>query len=978
MQKFITTLSILLFTFFCTLDSNAQKLDHIQGEVLVEVRNDSGLKNLLQDLSSNSRFAPSLQSKKIMSEPMNLWVIKTDPNEVNEIQFLNTVIKNNHVLQAQRNHITQLRAVPNDPQFGSQWQFINNGQTGGVVDADIDMDLAWDLGTGGVTSDGDTIVVCVVDDGVNLNHPDFGDNLWINNHEIPGNEIDDDGNGYIDDIYGWNAFDNNNDVMLDGDHGTIVAGIVGAKGNNGIGVSGVLWDVKVMNVRGEGPEALALAAYAYPYTMRKMYNESNGAKGAFVVSTNASWGVNMGQPEDAPIWCDFYNMLGEVGILNIGATINSNLNVDEVGDLPTTCGSNYLVSVTNMNKNDEKVNSAGFGKRHIDLGAFGQQVYSMSYNSYGNFGGTSAAAPQVAGVAALLYSADCPDFISLAKSNPSQAALVVKDCILHGVEPNESLLDRTSTGGRLNAHHSMQNLIANCGDCTDALGSNVENLSLNSGVLTWYDNDNVGNTSFRYKRLMEEDWTVVENIESGYQLNNLSLCTSYEFQTKTVCPSNPNADYTYSRVFKTEGCCDVPEGISISINNEVATIVWGDVLAASNFILEWRPAGEGATWTPVNIGLDNTYELEGIEECKFFEIRIKSQCDITNNESDYSAIFNINGDCEGCTREFCSFTAKKIVDEWIDVVEIEDVFINESGVDEDGYGNYLGKFDIDLQSDQEYTINLTPGHTETMYDEYFSAYIDFNQDGEFEDDESIFISEQATNVAVSGTFIAPSNAKAGVTRMRVVMRFNELNGPCDDFQFEFGEIEDYCVFIINDSDCSSTFEAKVIDTMETSLTFEVLQNDLAEFYVIAIREKDSPQFDIITSQLNEILIPNLTECTTYEYSSGYICDGQTFIDPEIYDISTLCVFSNDNIEEVALSIFPNPSYGDLNIEFENPYDHGTRLELISNDGKIVLSKELENNGDKSVFVDASHVPVGVYFLKVLAEEKMIIRKWVKY
>lgn len=979
MDKFFKPLYILLIAFFCMSNLHAQKQDHIQGEVIVEVRNDNGLKSLLKDLSSNATVRSSMAARKIMSEPMNLWVLNIDPNEVNELTFLNDVIKNNHTLLAQQNHLTQLRLIPNDPRFSDQWQYINNGQSGGVVGADIDMDLAWNFTTGGLTTDGDTIVVCVIDDGMNINHPDVGNNIWMNHQEIAGNNIDDDSNGYVDDVRGWDAYNDNDNVTIDGSHGTSVAGIVGAKGNNGTGVAGVNWDVKLMIVRGGSPESTALAAYAYPYTMRKMYNETNGNKGAFVVGTNSSWGVDFGQPEDAPIWCDFYNMLGEVGILNFGATINGNTNVDVIGDLPTGCESKYLVAVTNMDHLDEKVNSAGFGRRSIDLGAFGEDTYTITLNSYGNFGGTSGATPHVAGTAALLYSADCPDFISLAKSNPAKAALVIKDCILHGVDPNISLQNITTTGGRLNALNSIQNLLSTCGDCASALGGEIGELTDKTGILTWFDNGNTGNTSIRYKTIGSIDWIVVNNVESGYQLDGLSACSTYEYQTKTNCPGGPAATYTYSRIFKTRGCCEIPNVTDITIVGQIATIQWEDVFGASNFTVEWKNTDD-TEWIRVELGENYEFIIEGLFPCEFFQVRIMSECASTNNESEFSEIFAVYRECIGCTREFCEFGQKLIVDEWIESVEIENVLFNQSGGNENGYGNYIGLFNIDLNIEEEYTLILTPGYTDSSFDDYFSVYIDYDQDGQFSEAENIFKNEQPTQAATSGTFIVPANAKNGVTRMRVIMRYNALNGPCDELDFEFGEIEEYCVNIIGNSDCPTSIEATATDSTETSLTFELTQNDLIDFYIIAIRDVGgSSQFNVITSQLNTIVVPDLSVCSEYEYSPGFTCEGQTFIEMETFKVFTVCDTTNvDDIDDLSLIISPNPSSGILNIDFMNPLQDKVKIELISSEGKIVLVRNIDPNGNPAITIDAFHLPSGIYFIKAASEEKYVVKKWVKY
>ena len=143
------------------------------------------------------------------------------------------------VEKAQLDHkVTPRQTFPDDNEFSGQWDKHNTGQNGGTPDADIDAPEAWDITTGGVNALGDTIVVAVVDGGMMLNHTDLVPNLWINHNEIPGNGIDDDNNGYVDDINGWDAYSSDGSIPGSG-HGTHVAGIIGAKGNNGSMVAGV-------------------------------------------------------------------------------------------------------------------------------------------------------------------------------------------------------------------------------------------------------------------------------------------------------------------------------------------------------------------------------------------------------------------------------------------------------------------------------------------------------------------------------------------------------------------------------------------------------------------------------------------------------------------------------------------------------------------------------------------------------------------
>ena len=214
-------------------------------------------------------------------------------------------------MAAQFNHEVQSReTLPDDPALNQQWHHVQNG------DHDIDSDLAWDITTGGQTSDGTRIVVAVLEGGgANYNHIDLIDNHWVNDQEIPDNGIDDDNNGFVDDYNGWHA-QNNNDNIGGGGHGTSVSGMIGATGNNGSGGVGVNWDVDIMQVDmgfGGLSEANVIAAYDYPYEMRVLFNESQGARGAFVVATNASWGIDLANPANYPIWCGFYDTLGEAG-----------------------------------------------------------------------------------------------------------------------------------------------------------------------------------------------------------------------------------------------------------------------------------------------------------------------------------------------------------------------------------------------------------------------------------------------------------------------------------------------------------------------------------------------------------------------------------------------------------------------------------------------------------------------------------------
>ena len=359
----------------------------------------------------------------------------------------------NSIIYAEPDYeITITETIPNDSFFDSLWGMHNTGQTGGTPDADIDAPEAWEIFTGS-----SSVVIAGIDTGIDYNHPDLAANMWQNPGEvggIPG--VDDDGNGYIDDIYGIDTFNNDSDPFDDDSHGTHTAGTFGAVGDNGIGVAGVNWDVEIMALKflsgsGSGSTAGAIEAIEYMTMMKVDY-------GVNVVVSNNSWGGGA----FSTALRDAIQASNDAGILFVASAGNSGLNADFSPSYPGAYDLDGIISVAATDHNDQIAGFSNYGLTSVDLGAPGVSTYSTEPgNSYGFKSGTSMAAPHVAGAAAMLMAA-----------SPGISISEVKDILLSTSDPITALDGITVSGGRLN----LANALAEIGDEGDFYAFEVEAL----------------------------------------------------------------------------------------------------------------------------------------------------------------------------------------------------------------------------------------------------------------------------------------------------------------------------------------------------------------------------------------------------------------------------------------------------------------------------------------------------------------------
>lgn len=844
MKQFITLLCLISFSVFGQ--------NYVPNQLLVQLKSNTIEHSFFRQFEIDNQI--KFESTSCISKPMNVYLL-TFNNSESITDILKLLKHERQVTASQLNHYVHEReTIPNDPLLvPNQWHLKNTGQTGGTVDADIDATDAWDISTGGTTTHDDTIVVCILEgSGVDIYHEDIAGNVWHNYAEIPDNGIDDDNNGYIDDVDGWNIV-SQDDAVGAGSHGTRVAGMIGAVGNNSTGISGVNHNVKMMVIKGQNAsnEASVISAYTYPLVMRKRYNQTNGQEGAFVVTTNASWGLNGGNPDSSPLWCALYDTLGQAGIINIGATSNSNVNVDVIGDLPTTCPSDYLIGVTMTNSDDIRGGS-GYGPIHIDLAAPGKSVYlSKPGNIYGTTSGTSFATPCVAGSVALLYSTPCADFINFSKAYPDSAALKVKALILDNVDQITNLSTEVLTGGRLNVNNSMLDLLNNCNSnsCIAPYNLNYSNLTDSVVDIQWEG------FSFDYTVYLQEGTQPMVEIDASgitnLQIDTLTPCTNYKIYVKATCGTQAS-ELSYPISFKTDGCCNNPE-LNLSASTESSlTINWSNVLYASDYTLRYRPLTSPiSTWTE-ELNATAGIEITDLDLCTDYEFQIKTTCtDSTHGFSD-TQVFKTKG-CGSCyDLTYCAVNGTNSSTEWIDTVKI--------GGSTLGTGNNNGWYTssdvhFSLLPNSSQSITIIPGYSGTHYTENFSVWIDFDQNGVFDATDKA-INLLSNNGAVVGMMNIPTSAVHGITKMRIGMIATSSGTPVEcPTATVYGEYEDYCVYIGPDAGLSeSNLDFRIFpNPVTTNLQFE----SSATIQELTIQSVDGKVIEIIQNPTNNIDISYL-------------------------------------------------------------------------------------------------------------------------
>lgn len=447
------------------LPSRAFEEDYVPGEVLVAFRRNvprgkadeiraavgaSVIKELREIGVQRLRLAPGLEVSRAIQ------ILSAKP----EVRF----VEPNYIVT-----IDQLPDSPNDAYRSDLWGMHNLGQSNGTNGVDINAPEAWAVSTGSPN-----VVVGVIDSGIDYNHPDLQNNIWSNPGETgtdaggrnkATNGVDDDGNGYIDDVRGWDFANQDNNPLDDNGHGTHVAGTIGGEGNNSNGVVGVNWRVRLMPLKflaanGSGNVADATSAILYAAS----FKDASGVN--LVRITNNSWG---GGKRSSTL----QNAIASSGALFVAAAGNSGSSQTAY---PAGYPNDNVISVAATDHNDSLASFSNFSSNWVDLGAPGVNIVSTYRdNQYRSLNGTSMASPHVAGVAALILA-----------DSPTLTNAVVKARIMNSVDPVPSLAGKTVTGGRLNAGRALGSTTVLPDNCQTApcAPADVTNLSVNAAAAT--------------------------------------------------------------------------------------------------------------------------------------------------------------------------------------------------------------------------------------------------------------------------------------------------------------------------------------------------------------------------------------------------------------------------------------------------------------------------------------------------------------
>ena len=936
----------------------AQMLDYAQGQLIVQLRPGADAKAWAlgqSELTGWRRLAVGAGTLLVTFD----WRVHAGTT------LRRTYARDPAVALVQLDHRLTSRRRPDDPRYSQQWQFWNTGQIGGESGADYGTEVAWDIATGGVTAGGDTIVIASIDNGIDLEHPDLQANIWVNRDEIAGNGIDDDRNGYVDDRFGWNTALDNNDVQAGkGDHGTPVMGQIAAVGNNGIGVTGINWRSQIMHVTNDFDplESEVMQAYGYVLDARKRYDATGGREGAYVVATNASWGRARAFPSQSPIWCALYDTLGAYGILSVAAVPNEDIDVDQTGDLPSLCESDYLIVVTNLDTRNKKVKDAASGPVSVDIAAFGEGVVTtLPENRYGAVSGTSYAAPAVTGAVGLLFSSPCRNFGELTVSDPPVAARRVLSAIYGSVRPVPSLSGTTRTGGALDVGAAMQALNLECTDCLAPTSFTARPPGDGSTdlVLDWRRTASVGQVDLRYRAVPAGAWDTLPDLRPGYRLSGLATCQRYELQLLAYCNESPAPSEVLA--IESSGCCRLPDGFRVeALAGGRIRAEWEPLLSAVTYTLRYRTGSDG--WQEVATA-ESALEVNGLRNCRNYEVELRTDCGGGSTAFQGRQQIKTLG-CGVCLdADYCASTGFGNEQEWIARVRIPGVLDQASGREPGGYRNYADRTLSSMVPGGVYPIELTPAYRGSGFTQDFHVYVDWNQDATFSEEELVLQQTAPRGGSAGGSFTVPPVAGVGLTRMRVIMQFTSVKTdgcPAGSTQQFSGEVEDYCLDVGPVRGCPppDSLTARYDGPTNATLLSWGASAAPGGSYLLRYRARGDDAFTDRRVEGVSLRVENVNLCARYEVRVASLCSGLPGPFRTVFLGDECTGTRSPALPDRGWSVAPNPATSETTVGWM-PTVVPRSVEVYAADGRRISTLRPAPLTDRMVLAVGDYPP-GVY------------------
>ena len=849
--------------------------------------------------------------------------------------------------------------IPNDPSYGSQYHhpLMQN-------------DLAWDF-----TYGNPDIVLGITDDGVAISHSDLSTNIWVNPGEIAGNGIDDDGNGYVDDVNGWDFSSGNNNPNPNSsfdDHGTHVSGICAGRTDNATGIAGVSGHSTILPLQFYGAGEWTAAVCNETFT----YAADNGAN-----VVNTSYNIN-GWVGD-PVFTAGMQYMHDAGVLHF----NSGGNGSELN--PARQAFHQTLLTVSTNASDVKSGFSNYGTG-MDISAPGSDIYStITNNGYGFKSGTSMAAPNAAGAAALIWSAN-PGW----NSYQVAAQLLATADDIDGANPSYAGL---LGAGRVNTYSAMSTTLGppvlESTEGMPAEGSTVFPDEADEFTVAFsqvMDPATVNNSANFEMRAAGPDNTFGTGDDVLYTLttgtNNYMLGTNY----LTFEVSGPPFIDGFHRIRFVSGGLTNPFGTSldgdengtggddfirnftIGIPPPIADFEASNTSPVPDADVIFTDLSYGApsewTWTitPETFSFINgTNANSQNPEVEFAEFGFYSvTLEVTNvagSDIEVKADYINVIPCAYCPAE-----ANNGTEEWISNVTFNT--IDNSSEAATGYTDY-SYITTEVDPGSTHEISISCGSTGTWTENYW-VYFDWNQDCDFDDaGESYDLGETNGPGTLTTSVVVPGDAVPGSVRMRAFLKFSsDPTSACED-GFSYGEVEDYTV-IVEGTLSDGKMQGFVRDA-ETNISIDeatITATDADDQVFTA----ETPFGSHYTMMLPQGVYTITCEASGYQTSTvtdlliiGDENTNHTFLlEPE------RMITGLDETQSAQVRISPNPSSNEVKIQ---SIAEISLLTVINHAGQLVY----ETNSNSSILnVNVSAFDSGIYFVKIFTQDKVITRKLV--